>query len=189
MIFQEIIVDTDICLKIGKAEHRNFLELLVPFLAENTYIHRYVYEEIIWPQEVKDQINRMLSMGTLLMIDQHALDPVESILYRQSVAKLEAIMIHPKFPLRHRGEIHSLAMAKARSIPIFATDEQKLQPRVDRILNTGIGGFNILCVGISDILKKLATSDQIDISRDDAKAIWLSSGRDEPSFNQVIWPK
>jgi predicted nucleic acid-binding protein len=188
VIFQEIIVDTDICLKIGKVEHQNFLELLVPFLAEKIYIHRYVYEEIVWPQEVKDQIHRLISKGTLLMIDQHALDPIESILYRQSVAKLEAIMIHPKFPLRHRGEIHSLAMAKARSIPIFATDEQKLQPKVDRILNTGIGGFNIQCVGIPEILKNFATKDQIDLSRDDAKAIWLSSGRNELSFNQVIWP-
>ena len=44
-----------------------------------------------------------------------------------------------------------MAMAKAKSIPYFATDEMKLQPIIDRILNNGTGE-DILCVRIEDVI-------------------------------------
>lgn len=44
MKYEKIILDTDICIKIGNYEKVKFLEILIPKIADKAYMHRYVYE-------------------------------------------------------------------------------------------------------------------------------------------------
>ena len=78
-----------------------------------------------------------------------------------------------------------LTYAKAKGIPIFATDEANLQPIIDSQLNTGID--DITCIRIIDIIKK-AHDKEIDIPRKVCKALWRVAGKDKELFDNDIWP-
>lgn len=95
------------------------------------------------------------------------------------------VMIDPNRPNKNKGETCSLAYAKAKSIPVFATDEMNLQPIIDSQLNVGID--DITCIRIVDIIEK-AHSGEIDIPRKVCKALWLVAGKKKEIFDSDIWP-
>lgn len=94
-------------------------------------------------------------------------------------------MIDPRRPNKNKGEACSLAYAKVKAIPIFATDEYDLQPIIDKLLNTGMG--DISCLRIIDIIN-MAKSGKIGLPRKHAKAIWVISGKNKDDFDRLIWP-
>ena len=48
MKLERIIVDADFCIKIGASPKYRYLERILPELAEKVYIHKKVYDEIIY---------------------------------------------------------------------------------------------------------------------------------------------
>ena len=101
------------------------------------------------------------------------------------IVHLAAVMIDPLFPNKNKGEVCSLAYAKATGIPIFATDEKYLQPIIDSQLNTGID--DITCIRIVDIVEK-AHAGEIEVSRKLCKVLWVVAGNDKKEFDNKIWP-
>ena len=99
---------------------------------------------------------------------------------------LTSVMMNPHNPRQNHGEVCSLAMAKAFSIPVFFTDERQLQPIIDKNLNTGID--DITCVRIVDAVIKMMNGDITGFSRKQAKAIWTMAGKDKRVFDVEIWP-
>ena len=93
-------------------------------------------------------------------------------------------MIDPHRPNKNKGETCSLAYAKAKSIPVFATDEMNLQPIIDSQLNTGMD--DITCIRIVDIIKK-AYNGELAIPRKVCKALWLVAGKKKETFDKEIW--
>lgn len=79
-----------------------------------------------------------------------------------------------------------MAMAKVKGLPCFVTDERHLQPIVDSILNTGIS--DITCVRVIDIIQLIKDGKLPELTRKDAKIIWIISGKDRSIFDQEIWP-
>ena len=49
MKFEKMIIDADICIKIGGSAKYRYLETLFPEIAEKLYMHKIVYEEIMMP--------------------------------------------------------------------------------------------------------------------------------------------
>jgi|GEM_PF-3407498 len=43
MEIKRLILDADICLKLGRFEKLPFIELIVPNITKKAYIHKYVY--------------------------------------------------------------------------------------------------------------------------------------------------
>jgi hypothetical protein len=78
-------------------------------------------------------------------------------------SQLASVMVDPRKPNKNKGEICSLAYAKVKDIPIFATDECDLQPIIDSQLNTGMN--DIYCLRIIDIIN-MAKNEQINLSVD-----------------------
>ena len=74
---------------------------------------------------------------------------------------------------------------KATGIPVFATDENDLQPIIDKQLNTGID--DITCIRIVDIIIK-ARDGEVDVPRKVAKALWIIAGKNKDIFDTEIWP-
>lgn len=188
MAFEKIIVDADICLKLGKIAQQDFLESLLPHLAQSIYIHQKVYEEIIWPTEVLHKIDRMIMNKKLLCVDEHSMDSTDQLLYQATVQMLTTVMTNPRKPKTHLGEIHSLAYAKCKAIPIFLTDERSLQPKIDRLLNTELQGMSIQCMSIERMLKQFATGVCAGVSRNDALSLWRGISGNIEDFNRDIWP-
>ena len=185
IMLQQIIVDTDLCLKLGGSEKYRLLELILPLVAEKIYIHTCVYEEILTPHIVHEQIDTLMHAGLITLVDESGLGAAQNTVYQMTYRQLEQVMINPDKPHKNKGEVCSLSYAKAASIPIFATDESKLQPIIDRHLNTGID--DITCLRIKDIVMMIKSGD-IDLPRKTAKMLWRISGKSAEVFNTDIWP-
>ena len=82
MKLERIIVDADFCIKIGASPKYRYLERILPELAETVYIHKKVYDEIIFPACAKEQIDVLRKQGVLEIIDENSLDPLEKVVYQ-----------------------------------------------------------------------------------------------------------
>lgn len=138
MKYEKIILDTDICLKIGNYENVKFIEMIIPIIAEKAYMHRYVYEdELLTPKNVKVQIDNLIKDNVIEILDEDKLDILNKKIYEETKDKLKKYMIGTKEKGKNWGEVVSLSMAKILNIPYFASDEANIQPIIDKHLNTG----------------------------------------------------
>lgn len=151
-MIEKIIVDADICIKLGGSEKYKYLYDILPLLAKQCFIHYYAYSEIRMPHSAVMQINKLIKEGKVTVVDEKDLNKEDRQIYEAVFNKLSSVMINPKKPNKNRGEACSLAYAKTLEIPVFATDEMNLQPIVDKLLNTGIQ--NIECLRIVGIVQK-----------------------------------
>lgn len=123
MKLKQIIVDADICIKIGGSPKYRYLEILLPSIAEKVFMHKVVYDEIIMPACDKEQVNVLIEKYILELIDEEHLSDIERSIYDATYASLASVMINPNKPKKNIGEVSSLAMAKTKSIKYFGTDE------------------------------------------------------------------
>ena len=183
MKLERIIVDADFCIKIGASPKYRYLERILPELAETVYIHKKVYDEIIFPACAKEQIDVLRKQGVLEIIDENSLDPLEKVVYQGTYQSLANVMINPKRPKKNQGETCSLA--KTKSIPYFATDEMELQPIIDKILNTGMN--DIICLRIEDVIQRIRLGEISGFKRKEAKVLWRLAGKRTDVFDKDIW--
>ena len=181
---EKIILDADICVKLGGSGKYRMLYDLIPLLAENVYIHKTTYEEIMYPYEAKSQINQLIAEGKVHVVSEYDLEKNDRKVYDMTYDKLYKVMKDPTRAKKNVGEVCALAYAKTKSIPLFATDERDLQPIIDKQLNTGVD--DIHCLRIQDIVE-LSKSGVLSVSRKQAKLIWVISGKDKNTFDNM-WP-
>lgn len=186
MKLKGIIVDADFCIKVGASPKYRYLEKVLAELADKVYIHRIVYDEIMIPACVKEQVDSLKNQGVLELLDENNLTSSEKIVYQGIYNKLANMMINPKRPKKNRGETCSLAMAKTKSIPYFATDEKDLQPIIDKLLNTGLD--DISCIRIEDVIRRIKSGELEGFKRKEAKILWYLAGKNRNIFDKDIWP-
>lgn len=186
MKLKGVIVDADFCIKVGASPKYRYLERVLPELAEKIYIHRVVYNEILIPVCAKEQIDSLIIQGKLKIIDENNLDKLEKLTYQGIYQALANVMINPKKPKKNQGETCSIAMAKAKGIPYFATDEKDLQQIIDKVVNTGIE--DVICVRIEDIIERIKTGELASFKRKEAKVLWRLAGKCTDVFDKNIWP-
>ncbi len=187
MKIKGIIVDADFCIKVGTSPKYRYLEKVLTELADKVYIHKVVYDEVIAPACAKEQIDTLIEQGKVEKVDETTLSPLEKVVYEGAYQELEKVMINPKKPKKNLGETCSLAMAKTKSIPYFATDEADLQPIIDKILNTGMGE-DITCIRIEDVIKRIQSGEMEGFKRKEAKVLWRLAGKRTDIFDRNIWP-
>lgn len=183
MVYKEIIVDADLCIKLGSSEKYRYLESLLPCLADRIYIHESVNEEV---KTFRAQLDALINSGKVTVLGEHSLSAQEKAIYSQTYNMLAKVMINKTNPNKNKGEVSSLAMAKTKGIPYFATDEDSLQPIIDRLLNTGMQ--DIECKRIVDIVQLIKDGQLPDFARKDAKLIWIISGKSRDYFDKSVWP-
>ncbi|GAA3650123.1 hypothetical protein [Asaccharospora irregularis] len=186
MKLKQMIIDVDICIKIGASSKYRYIEKLFPSIAEKIYIHKSVYDEIMMPASAKEQVDTLIKCGALELIDEYRLGSIEKKVYDAAFESLASVMINPNKPKKNAGEVSSLAMAKAKSITYFGTDEKDLQTIIDEKLNTGID--NIYCIRIVDIIEMVRDGKLEGLIRKEAKALWKLSGKSTEWFDKEIWP-
>ena len=186
MKMKGIIVDADFCIKVGASPKYRYLERVLPELAEKVYIHKIVYDEVMVPVCAKEQIDSLIKQGILEIMDESKLAPLEKKVYEGTYCLLARIMMNPNRPRKNQGEICSLAIAKTKSIPYFATDEKKLQPIIDKALNTGMN--DIIRVRIEDVVQKIKSGELSAFKRKEAKVLWRLAGKRTDIFDRNIWP-
>ena len=180
-MIEKVILDADICLKLGGNGKYQVLYELIPMLSKNVYIHKTTFEEILSP---KVQITQLISEGKVQVVSEADLEKDDRKVYDMTYEKLYRVMKDPTRSRKNVGEVCALAYAKTKSIPVFATDERELQPIIDKQLNTGVD--DIHCLRIQDIVEQ-AKLGSLPISRKEARRIWIISGKDKSIFDR-LWP-
>lgn len=184
-MIDKMIVDADLCIKLGCSNKYRYLFDILPLVSKKIYMHTHAYGEVIMPLSAVNQLRDLISEGKVELVNESGLDSQDRAIFDATYRKLERVMIDPHRPNKNKGEVCSLAYAKVKSIPVFATDEMNLQPIVDSQLNTGID--DITCIRIVDIIEK-AHNGEIEIPRKICKALWLVAGKKKESFDKEIWP-
>ena len=190
-MLEKIIVDADFCLKLGGSEKYRFLFEVLPLISCEIYMHRHAFGEVRYPASAKKKLSDLISIGKVKIVDQSILSSADKAIYDMSLKALERVMINPLKPSKNKGEVCSLAYAKATRIPIFATDEAHLQPIIDSQLNTGID--NITCLRIRNVVEMIRDG-MINLPRKYAKALWRIAYNNEEItnandiFDREIWP-
>ena len=184
-MINKMIIDADLCIKLGGSNKYKYLYDIIPLIAEKIYMHTHAFEEVMMPSSAVSQLKDLVSEGKVELVNESSLDSQNRAVYDASYRNLERVMIDPHRPNKNKGEACSLAYAKATGIPVFATDEMNLQPIIDSQLNTGID--DITCLRIVDIIQK-AHNGEIKIPRKICKALWLVTGKKKEIFDKEIWP-
>lgn len=180
-----MIIDADICIKLGGSDKYRYLYDILPLVSKTIYMHTHAHGEVMMPPSAVRQLCELVADGKVELVNESGLDSWERIVFDAAYRNLERVMINPNRPNKNKGEAASLAYAKAKSIPVFATDEMNLQPIIDSQLNTGID--DITCLRIVDIIEK-AHSGEFDIPRKVCKALWIVAGKKKEVFDSDIWP-
>lgn len=181
----KMIVDADLCIKLGSSSKYCFLYEILPLVSGRIYMHTYTHGEVKMPPSAVDQLQKLINEGRVELVNESGLNTQDRVVYDAAYRNLAGVMIDPLLPNKNRGEVCALAYAKATGIPVIATDEKHLQPIIDSQLNTGID--DITCIRIVDIVEK-AHNGEIDIPRKLCKVLWVVAGNDKKVFDNRIWP-
>lgn len=185
-MLEQIIVDADFCIKLGNSSRYRILHDVVPIIAKRVFVHSYVLGEVQISHNAFAQLSELVTTGLVTVVNESELIPQDRAIYDMSYAQLKSVMMNPDKPSKNKGEVCSLAFAKVKGIPIFATDERDLQPIIDMQFNTGIN--DIQCLRIVD-LAEMARKEEVEISRKMMKIIWVVAGKSRDHFDQSVWPK
>lgn len=180
----KIIIDADLCIKLGGSSKYKYLYDVLPLVANTIYMHTHAYGEVLMPPSAVGQLKDLISEGKVVLVNESSLDSKVRATYDAAYNNLAKVMIDPTRPNKNKGEMCSLAYAKATGIPVFATDEMDIQPIIDKQLNTGID--DITCIRIVDIII-MAKKGEIPVPRKIAKALWIVAGKKKESFDNEIW--
>ena len=184
-MIDKMIIDADLCIKLGGSSKYRYLYDILPLVSDKIYMHTHAYGEVMMPSSAVEQLKSLIEEGRVALVNENELVPTERMVYDATFRKLEQVMADPRRPNKNMGETSSLAYAKAKGIPVFATDEMNLQPIIDSQLNTGMD--DIICIRIVDIIMK-AHDGEISIPRKVCKALWLVAGKKKDVFDRTIWP-
>lgn len=185
-MIDKMIVDADLCIKLGGSNKYRFLYDILPLVARKIYMHTHTHGEVIMPSSAVKQLQDLIVEEKIKLVNESDLDSKERVIYDAAYRNLERVMIDPHRPNKNKGEVCSLAYAKAKGIPVFATDEMNLQTIIDSQLNTGID--DIFCIRIIDIIEK-TRGGEMDIPRKVCKALWVIAGKKKEVFDKDIWPQ
>lgn len=181
----KIIVDADLCIKLGGSNKYRFLYDVLPMISKEIYMHTHAHGEVMMPASAVGQLKDLISEGRVILVNESGLDSKVRATYDAAYNNLAKVMVDPTRSNKNKGEMCSLAYAKATGIPVFATDEKDLQPIIDKQLNTGMD--DITCIRIVDIILK-AKEGKITVPRKIAKALWVVAGKRKEIFDNEIWP-
>ena len=86
-MFEEIIVDADFCIKLGKIEKYPLLQEVLILLAKKIYIHSYVLnEEILIPENARKQLDNLHVDKKIIIVNKTGLNPLEKLIYNMSLS-------------------------------------------------------------------------------------------------------
>lgn len=189
MKLKQVILDADMCIKIGAYENRQFkfIEMIIPKITEKAYLYKYVYNhEILNPKNSKIQVDNLIKDGIIQILDEDILGVIDRNAYDASVEKLSKYMITSDRPSKNLGEVKSISMAKIKGIPYFMSDEGHLQPIIDKYINLGIAS-DVTVFRMQDIILWIKTNPQSGINRKTAKILWRVTVGTMDFFNNKLW--
>ena len=76
------ILDADFCIRIGSFKSIKLLEIVIPVIVKQAYIHQYVYnDEILIPASAKEQIKSLVNSGQVEILDDSTFTGTDKALF------------------------------------------------------------------------------------------------------------
>lgn len=190
--YQAAILDADFAIKVGTTEVINVIGDLLPQFCEKLYVHRHVFEnEILFPPMVKQRLQALIDCGLAEVVDRASIEQSAGSLsvsvYDNTVEMLRTADAETKMGGKNWGEVVSLALAKAMSLPVFLSDEAGAQTLIDDHLNLGGESDderNIRVVRIRDFVVWMRDNG---LPRKQGRVLWIAAGKTRNEFDR-IWP-
>ena len=88
-----IIIDADLCIKLGNSEKYPFLREVLPLLAKDICIHACAYDEVKMPHCAVEQLLWLVENGKVKVVNETGLCPADRAVYEMSYCRLAAVMI------------------------------------------------------------------------------------------------
>lgn len=187
MKLEKLIIDADMCIKIGWIKNVPLIEMIIPTITEKAYMHRYVYQdEILTPKNAKMQIENLIKLGIVEILDEEWLEVIDRKIYEDTKNILKWAMIGTKEKGKNWGEVLSLSMAKVLAIPYFMSDERELQGIIDKYLSTGSNN-DIKVIRVKDLIVWIKDNPECGLNRKIAKILWVGTGKNKKEFDDFIW--
>ena len=69
-MIKEMIVDADLCIKLGSSEKYRFLYDVLPLVAEKIYMHTHAHGEVMMPSSAVRQLGELVSEGKVELVNE-----------------------------------------------------------------------------------------------------------------------
>lgn len=191
----KVMIDADVCFNLARYQKINALRLVLGNIAQEVYVHEYVFRTELLSSACASEIRRMVEEGMITTLSPDVdLSAVDLQNYQATCALLADAMgvILSEERCKHKGEVVSIAMAKTLGIQIFLSNERALQREVDECINTGIDDIRVF--RMCDMILWIKENPECGLSRKDAKVIWIGSfdkckmDRYKNEFDHTLWP-
>lgn len=115
----KIIIDADLCIKLGGSNKYTYLYDVLPLISEKINMHTHAYGEVMMPTSAVKQLKDLISEGKVILVNESGLESKVRATYDAAYNNLEKVMLDPTRPNKNKGEMCSLAYAKAMLLQLF----------------------------------------------------------------------
>ena len=74
-MIDKIIIDADLCIKLGGSNKYKYLYDILPLIAEKIYMHTHAFGEVMMPSSAVSQLKDLISEGKVELVNESSLDP------------------------------------------------------------------------------------------------------------------
>ena len=73
-MIEKMIVDADLCIKLGGSDKYRFLYDVLPMVAKKIYMHTHAHSEVMMPSSAVSQLKALVSEGKVELVNESELD-------------------------------------------------------------------------------------------------------------------
>ena len=79
-MIEKMIVDADLCIKLGGSNKYRYLHDILPLVAKKIYMHTHVHGEVMMPSSAVNQLKELVSEGKIELVNEKDLEKKDQIL-------------------------------------------------------------------------------------------------------------
>lgn len=96
-MLEQMIIDADLCIKLGSSEKYHFLFEVLPLIAGKIYMHSHAFGEVMIPMSAHRQLADLVSQGKVSVVNEMELEPKERTVYDMAYNQLASVITAIKF--------------------------------------------------------------------------------------------
>ena len=74
-MLEQMIIDADLCIKLGSSDKYHFLLEVLPIVAKKIYMHSHAFGEVRNPMSAHKQLVNLVSQGTVFIVNTIGVRP------------------------------------------------------------------------------------------------------------------
>ena len=104
-MIDKMIVDADLCIKLGGSAKYRYLYDILPLVSTQIYMHTHAYGEVMMPPSAVQQLKELIAEGKVILVNESNLEMADKAVYAATYQNLAKVMIDPRKPNKNKGEV------------------------------------------------------------------------------------